>query len=1299
MAELLPYLSQDNVDVKLRAGIYDITVDNITNGEFTDYTTISGKKAFVLFLFSGNNSTYDFSGVTVNVATGVFNAYDGAYSDFFEVQTTGNNNIIKNLTLVDVGSVDDYPKNGACNIVMDGANNRIEGFHTTVKGSFPYGYGDAFGKGGSYTIKHYKHSACLIRGESNHLKDCSFTHRSYGHCVFMQAANNPKIEGCYIEGEVRKTDDMLAEEGTGSPADLIDFYTDWGYRLPAGYMLSTGEAGIRAYNAGATIIDGVEYSRGTSNVTVLDCTVKYMRTGVTIAHATGTKYVEGVTAIGCENGFSLGSGDVVDCYADCAYGPVYASTYESDRSYNAEITIIPAVDPYYNGSGSVAYIGGSQHKIVLKGENANLDEDLKIKIGGDKNNIRLLYGNLPHQNDFVGTNFEIINQTNYPIFLSDKSSKVTGKSAGMVTDLGEENTIEYEAVSTLTIEAEECSQSSGLTKVEANDNSEGYLTDVNADDWAEYQVNIPYAGSYLINYLIASDQDENQFSLLLEDRELTNEIFSRTAASDSWSSVQSSESFFLEKGVQTLKLLAQSDGWQINKMNLMLECAKVEIIPFAEKFNDIGKSLGKTQATEIIVFPGNTLKLSPEPSMGGSWSWNGPNGFVADTRIVELPDMVTEMSGDYKVTYTNDCGQKSMMTFTIQVNSSILIEAEDFSNANEGSKVEQTTDDHGEKQVVIEAEDAWIEYEVEVPIAAIYDIDVRWWSELEHMDFLLSIDEVSQGQFSFPATNQWTTSTIDHPIYLTEGTHKIRLLSKTKGWKLNWLSLMGKTFVNPCQLPFHDNGFEIKNKEVSWSTGVYDITCADQVNVYVTFEEVGETAEGDHLDVYYRLDEQAPIKITAEAGAGALAAIVKGVSGQTIELIIEGKSGSDHHYFQLAKVSIVRTTDPFAKIEAEHFDDADGVKIGACGDVGGGQNLGSIFPGNWSMYSGLDLTGVKSIDLRVASVYNDAYVEIHLDAPEGKLIGTGLANNTEGWQVYETISTPIEEVIGVHDVYLVYKTISSRNVVNINWFQFSDEEVTDSKNDQSINFESFNSPVLITDNDFVLQATSTSGLKVTFQSSDENVAVIEGEVVKIKGIGETTITAAQEGDLFYHPAAVVSQKLVINKLETIIDFTPIEVKKMGDSVFKPWVTTNSTSEIRLFSSDDNVAKVTDGRIHIEGVGEAIISAYCEENETYTAAKEDRLLIVEARVLNSELLALVESIYPNPVLGNLNIELNTPDKAFVEIIDIQGNKVHEEWISAKSSQIDVHHLNKGIYFLRLSTDTNITESYKLIFDTH
>jgi len=436
LAELNPYLEKDNVEVKLAPGVYTITAADVKNGLYQEELKIKNITK-VLLLFKGNNSVYDFTGVTIKVETQVLQAY-GKYQ-VHELQIIGNNNVLKNLTLVDDGSVDDAPTRRATNIVMDGNNNKVEGFHVTTKGSFPYGYGDAFGKGGKVVIPHRKHSACLIRGESNHLKNSTFIHRSYGHCLFMQAASNPTIEGCTVEGEVRKTDDMLAE--TSGPAFDVGFMTSWGYKLPAGYMLSTGEAGIRAYNAGETIIDGEVFKRGTSNPTVINCTIKYMRTGVTLAHATGKKKVEDCTIIGCENGFSLGSGTVVNCKADCAFGPVYSSTYENDKKYNADITIIPATDPYYNGSGTVAYIGGSGHKITLRGTDEVVKAGLKIKVGGEKNNIRLQHGNFPNQNDFKGGHFEINNLTNYPIFLSAKSSQVTGESMGEITDLGTNNNI------------------------------------------------------------------------------------------------------------------------------------------------------------------------------------------------------------------------------------------------------------------------------------------------------------------------------------------------------------------------------------------------------------------------------------------------------------------------------------------------------------------------------------------------------------------------------------------------------------------------------------------------------------------------------------------------------------------------------------------------------------------------------------------------------------------------------------------------------------------------------------------
>lgn len=64
---------------------------------------------------------------------------------------------------------------------------------------------------------------------------------------------------------------------------------------------------------------------------------------------------------------------------------------------------------------------------------------------------------------------------------------------------------------------------------------------------------------------------------------------------------------------------------------------------------------------------------------------------------------------------------------------------------------------------------------------------------------------------------------------------------------------------------------------------------------------------------------------------------------------------------------------------------------------------------------------------------------------------------------------------------------------------------------------------------FTLSSTASSGLPVTFSSSNTSVAAVSGNVVTIKGAGSTTITASQAGNTSYNPAPSVQQTLTVNK--------------------------------------------------------------------------------------------------------------------------------------------------------------------------
>lgn len=431
LQQLLPYLNDNNIQVKLAPGTYNISAADVAAGNFSN----------PLFLFEGNNSTYDFTGVTINFDTDIFTAFGNIGVE--ELKVVGNNNVLKNLKMVDVGSVYDRPTRTALGISLQGQDNLIEGFDMTIVGSQPYGYGDAFGKGSGYVIKHFKHSAILVGGNRNHVKDCNIKHRAYGHGVFMQGAVDALIEGVYLEGEVRSTDDMLAGayEGDGVTGEDVDWMTVWGFPLPADHTMSLQEDGIRTYTRGTTIINGETISdRRTTNITIKDCTIKKMRSGCSITLTAGTKYIENTTAISCETGFGAGNGgQVVNCFADAAIGPVYRNAYSTTNNFKGEITVIPPENGYYNGANCLAYLGGNNHEVILRNAEPNLPSNLAIMFGGDFLAHRFLSDdtNVDHPSKDVS----LINYTTAPVLISSESSGNQIETCSTVTNNGSNNSI------------------------------------------------------------------------------------------------------------------------------------------------------------------------------------------------------------------------------------------------------------------------------------------------------------------------------------------------------------------------------------------------------------------------------------------------------------------------------------------------------------------------------------------------------------------------------------------------------------------------------------------------------------------------------------------------------------------------------------------------------------------------------------------------------------------------------------------------------------------------------------------
>ena len=122
-----------------------------------------------------------------------------------------------------------------------------------------------------------------------------------------------------------------------------------------------------------------------------------------------------------------------------------------------------------------------------------------------------------------------------------------------------------------------------------------------------------------------------------------------------------------------------------------------------------------------------------------------------------------------------------------------------------------------------------------------------------------------------------------------------------------------------------------------------------------------------------------------------------------------------------------------------------------------------------------------------------------------------------------TISGNTVTVVGVGTT-----TITASQVGNATYADAIDvsQTLTVNKGNQTITFNAL-TDVTIDAADFNLNATASSGLAITYVSSDPSVAMVTGNVISVVGIGITTITASQAGDMNWNAATDVLQSLTV----------------------------------------------------------------------------------------------------------------------------------------------------------------------------
>jgi len=78
----------------------------------------------------------------------------------------------------------------------------------------------------------------------------------------------------------------------------------------------------------------------------------------------------------------------------------------------------------------------------------------------------------------------------------------------------------------------------------------------------------------------------------------------------------------------------------------------------------------------------------------------------------------------------------------------------------------------------------------------------------------------------------------------------------------------------------------------------------------------------------------------------------------------------------------------------------------------------------------------------------------------------------------------------------------------------------------------------------------------------------------------------------------------------------------------------------------------------------------------------------ATALNSYEVELRVSIYPNPSNDIINIGLENPDNAIIEIYNVSGRLVFSKALYSKVEKIDVSDLPVGIYIVKVIHDSTV-----------
>jgi len=222
-------------------------------------------------------------------------------------------------------------------------------------------------------------------------------------------------------------------------------------------------------------------------------------------------------------------------------------------------------------------------------------------------------------------------------------------------------------------------------------------------------------------------------------------------------------------------------------------------------------------------------------------------------------------------------------------------------------------------------------------------------------------------------------------------------------------------------------------------------------------------------------------------------------------------------------------------------------------------------------------------------------------------IATDYSNLNADWHVLP--NSPLIDMGDPNTLFITYLPDTDmdgnprvgNNIADIGAFEFSNTTFN-----QTINWNQ-ELTISIADGTLSLNATATSGLPVTYTSSNENIATVNGNVLTLHSPGYALITASQAGNTTWNTAADVTKILTVTDdgsdlLAQSILWEQELTATLSDGMIDLNAVATSGLPVTYSCSNENVATINGNTLIFLEVGQAIITASQAGNNQYLPAQ-------------------------------------------------------------------------------------------------